>query len=272
VLSELDLTKDLTIQGPGAGELTISGYRPASGRGGTSTDSRVFEVASDTTVTLSGLMISNGSGWASNSSTGTAWTGYGGGILNLGTLTLSGCTVSGSFCDYGGGGIFSDGTLRLSGRTVSGNSAFDGAGISNWGTSKLISSTVSNNACLDYLSDSYDPATEGGGIYNHGTLTLSGCTISGNSANYPGGGIFNGGSLTVSGCSVSGNLTFWGGDGIYNGSAGTVTVENSSSITGNHSPSGYSAHVVDDVYNAGVLYLDSTSTIGVLDGNPPILI
>jgi hypothetical protein len=27
-----------------------------------------------------------------------------------------------------------------------------------------------------------------------------------------------------------------------------------------------------DVYNLGVLYLDSTSTIGILDGNPAILI
>jgi hypothetical protein len=44
-----------------------------------------------------------------------------------------------------------------------------------------------------------------------------------------------------------------------------VTVENSSSITGNTAP-GYGA----DVYNLGVLYLDSTSTLGVLDGNPAI--
>jgi hypothetical protein len=55
------------------------------------------------------------------------------------------------------------------------------------------------------------------------------------------------------------------GGGIYN-RGGTVTVENSSSITGNSASDGA------DVYNGGVLYLDSTSTIGVLDGNPPILI
>jgi hypothetical protein len=40
-----------------------------------------------------------------------------------------------------------------------------------------------------------------------------------------------------------------------------VTVENSSSITGNSG---------DDVSNLGVLYLDRTSTIGALDGNPAI--
>jgi hypothetical protein len=45
-----------------------------------------------------------------------------------------------------------------------------------------------------------------------------------------------------------------------------VTVENSSSITGNSASDGA------DVYNGGVLYLDSTSKIGSLDGNPAILI
>jgi hypothetical protein len=46
-----------------------------------------------------------------------------------------------------------------------------------------------------------------------------------------------------------------------------VTVENSSSITGN-SANG----VGQDVDNRSVLYLDSTITIGVLDGNPAISI
>ena len=44
-----------------------------------------------------------------------------------------------------------------------------------------------------------------------------------------------------------------------------VTVENSSSITGNVADS-----FGPDVYNLGTLYLDGTSTIGVLDGNSAI--
>jgi hypothetical protein len=43
-----------------------------------------------------------------------------------------------------------------------------------------------------------------------------------------------------------------------------MTVENSSSITGNK-VNGFD----EDVDNLGVLYLESASTIGVLDGNPP---
>jgi hypothetical protein len=224
---ELDLTKNLTIKGPGAGELTISGK--SSNIYGTPY-SRVFEVAPATTVALSGLTISNGVGRASASSFG-GWDGYGGGILNLGTLTVSGCTVSDCYALNEGGGIFNDGTLTVSGCTVSGNRADDGAGIWNWGTAALVNSTISNNQAQDTSPGTYQPDGAGGGIFNHGTLTLSGCTVSDNYINgFAGSGIFNN---------------------------GTLTVKNSSTIT-------------NDVWNFGVFYLDSTSTIGVLEGNPAI--
>jgi hypothetical protein len=129
--------------------------------------------------------------------------------------------------------------LTVSGCTVSGIEAYFGGGIANGatGTAKLINSTISNNSVVSG-GDNYHPLTEGGGIYNvSGALTISGCTVSGNAAEYEGGGIFN---------------------------DGTVTVENSSSITGNI----LSGYVANDAENPGVLYQDSTSTIGVLAGNP----
>ena len=46
----------------------------------------------------------------------------------------------------------------------------------------------------------------------------------------------------------------------------TVTIKNNSSITGNTAPAGFGP----DADNLGVLYLDSTSTIGILDGNPAV--
>jgi len=52
------------------------------------------------------------------------------------------------------------------------------------------------------------------------------------------------------------------------GSLLSVTVKNSSSISGNTAPVGFGA----DAYNLGVLDLDNTSTIGTLDGNPAVLI
>ncbi len=233
---ELNVTRGLTIQGPGAGQLTLSGYK-----------SRVLEVAQNTTVTLSGLTIRNGDGVADSTVAynSNPWNGRGGGILNHGTLALSGCTVSNNSAYDEGGGVFSDGTLALSGCTVSGNIAYYGGGIWNSGTATLTSSTLSGNQARA-LVQSYPFFTEGGGIFNHGTLVLSGCTVTGNFSEYEGGGVF---------------------------SDGTVTARTSTSITGNtisaDTASGYAA---EDLDNLGVLYLDSTSTIGTLDGNAAILI
>ena len=72
VLSDTGGTQ--TITGPAAG-VAISG-------GG---KSRVFEINSGVTASLSGLTISGGT-----------TTGSGGGLYNLGTVTLTGCTISGS--------------------------------------------------------------------------------------------------------------------------------------------------------------------------------
>ena len=78
---ELLIKKNLTIAGPGAGELTVSGNHA----------SRVFEVAQKENVTLSGLTISNGAAPSSRSGGGE-----GGGIVNAGTLTVSNSTLSGN--------------------------------------------------------------------------------------------------------------------------------------------------------------------------------
>src|SRR6516165_9998514 len=73
---ELDITKNLTITGPGEANLTISGNHA----------SRVFELSSHTKpqVSLSGLTISNG--LAANNA--------GAGIDNYGVLTISNTTLS----------------------------------------------------------------------------------------------------------------------------------------------------------------------------------
>lgn len=250
---ELLLTKNLSIQGPGAALLKISG-----------SGSRAFEVAQGTTVTLSGLAIGGSSSY---------WTAIGsspgGAILNHGALTVSACTVSGSvFSPLGrGGGIFNDGTLNVIGSTVTncraegsagsteyGNeTAACGAGIANVGTATLTNTIISNNRAAE--TTSYPWFNKGGGIFNQGTMTLTGCTVSGNYSQRDAGGIFNEGALLLSGCTVSGNVASLA-SGIYN--AATMTVQNSTSIT--------------DVYNFGVLQRDSTSTIGILVGNAAILI
>jgi hypothetical protein len=268
---ELLIRHDVTIAGPGAGELTVSGNKA----------SRVFEVAKNLgQAILSGLTISNGS---------ATYPYLGGGILvNTGaTLTLSNSTLSGNSGGQGGA-INNQGTLTVIGCTLTGNSASEGGAIDNVGSQSILTvsaSTLSYNSAdegggiANYVGTvtinagttlSHNSASHGGGIFNSsgtvGGLTIDGCTISGNSAGN-GGGIFDSsGTVTVTNSStITGNSATILGGGIYlGGNSSTVTVKNSSTITGNSAPVGQGA----DVYNYGVVYLDSTSTIGILDGHP----
>jgi hypothetical protein len=213
---ELYITKNLTIQGPGAGQLTISG----------NDGSRVFEVAANATVALSGLTISKGNAPVAPSQ--IAGAGDGGGILNFGTLTVSDSTVSNNHATFDGGGIYNDGTATVSNTTVSANVSIAGGvpgsaaggGIYNDGRLTVTGGTISGNS-----------SDRGGGIFNADTMTVSGGTISGNSVDDVGGGIFNFGTATVSGCYVQNNSAYYGGvqlphgSGIYNaGTAAALTV------------------------------------------------
>ncbi len=273
---ELLIKHNLTIAGPAAGQLTVSGNHA----------SRVFELAATANqVTLSGLTISNGSAnggsafqgggilvdsgaalTLNNSTVSGNSANQGAGINNEGTMTISGSVVADNVATGSafGGGIYNGGSsLTISGSTLSGNWAYAGGGIYNAGGTLTVNggSTLSGNS-----------AGEGGGIFaGAGTVTVSNTTLSSNSAQY-GGGIDNfHAALTVSGSTLANNSASSVGGGIYNnngGGSGTVTVKNSSSIINNTAPTGDGP----DVYNLGVLHLDSSSTIGILDGNPAVLI
>src|SRR5215510_572678 len=183
------ITQDVTINGPGASVLTVSGNNSF----------QVFNIASGVTVSISGLKISNG-GFPG---------GSGGGIFNSGTLTITNSTLSRNSAPSGGGILNEGGTLTVTNSTVSGNSAIgvggvpgEGGGIGNsGGTLTITNSTLSGNS-----------ASEGGGIANFGTLTITNSTLSGNRAVSDGGGILNrAGLLTVTNSTLSGNTAFEGG-------------------------------------------------------------
>ena len=201
------------------------------------------------------LMVSD-SHLFSNSSAGD-----GGGIFNSGTAIICNCTLTDNSASgfAGGGGIYNQGTLTITGSTLSGNTSVyeSGGGIYNYrGTAIISNCTLSGNSA----------AMHGGGIYSGsgGTVTLNDSTVSGNSAHHFGGGIYAA-TLTLNNSHVFGNTAEYGG-GI---AGGTVTVENSSTITGNLAPAGYSA---DDISYGGVLYWDGTGTLGIVDGNDPVMI
>ena len=144
---------------------------------------------SNADVVLSRVTIQHGS------------SGYGGGIVNYGILTIKASTISGNRAPavYGGtgGGIDNRGTLTIQTTTLSGN--VEEGRVGNGGG--------------------------GGGIYNSGKVTINNSTISGNSAGGTGGGIYNRGTLTIHNSTLSGNKAP-GGGGIENYS-GTATLQNS---------------------------------------------
>src|SRR5437764_555500 len=145
----------------------------------------------------------------------------GGGIRNLGTLSLSNVTLAANSSGINGGGLLNLGTLTLTNTTVSGNTAgTDGGGIYNSGGGTLITtaSTLSGNSANS-------AGRNGGGIFNASAATLTNVTVSGNSANSGGGGVFNsGGTATLLNVTLGENSAPIGG-GISN-PAGTVTLTN----------------------------------------------
>ena len=195
---QLVITTELTITGPGADLLTISG----------NDQSRIFSMtATATDVTLSGMTLSGGN-----------HDGDGGAINNQGSLTLDNMVITGNTATDDGGGVYNDGTLTVTSSTISGNSTDDdGGGIANEGTLTVTDSTISDNSASE----------NGGGIGNDGTLTVTSSTISGNSTDDNGGGIDNGGTLTITDSTISDNSASDGGGGIYSDTSETVMLVNS---------------------------------------------
>lgn len=176
----------------------------------------VFSVNAGVTAQIINLTIQNGSNLSGNGN----GAGYGGGIYNIGTLTLTNSTLSGNSALVGGA-ICNNALLTLANSTLSGNSgAYYGGGIYALGPATLINSTLSGNS-----------STDGGGIYNNNTLTLTNSLLSGNSAPR-GGGIENiGGRVTLTNSTLSGNSAGVAGGGIAS-YLGTVTLTNST-LSGN---------------------------------------
>jgi predicted outer membrane repeat protein len=282
---ELAITTGLTIQGPGASQLTVSGNNA----------SRVFEVNSSQPVVLSGLTISNARGCGIKNDSGSALTVsactidhcsasvIGGGILNYGTLTVTGCTIAGNSVNslrsgFGGGAGIDNfrGKLTVSNSTIAGNidsgRYANGGGIfAGWGTTvALTDCTISNNK----------GGGGGGGVYADGgsTVTLTNCTLANNTANEGGGLFVNGGipgypgggaTVNVTNCTVSGNTAYVYGGGIYVNytyTSGLLILSNTI-VAGNSVPIGTGTAV--DIYNNGVVWADH-NLLGDVGGNTVI--
>jgi hypothetical protein len=229
---ELAITKSLDIEGLGANQLTVSGNN----------QSLVFDItASNASVTIAGLTISGGS----NSNY------FGGGISNVGTLTVNYCTLTGNVAPIADGGAIDNlGTLTVNSCTLSGNTAYnDGGAIANAGTLSINNSAITGNKVVGapgyYTYNTYSSYSVsggpgcGGGIYvSGGTLTINSSTIADNQA--------TGGSGASGGLGPAG----WGcGGGLYV-AAGAVTIENST-LAHNQATGGYSSQYAPPLGSGG---------------------
>ena len=177
-------------------------------------------------------------------------TAHGGGaIVNYGTATLSGCTMSGNTAYSRGGAIWNNGSLTVSGCTFSGNNATnnDGGALHlESGTATLTDVTVTNNTSKD-----------AGGIYVHSAATLNlsgatGSTLSGNTSSaHGGGGIVNYGTAALNGTvSVTGNTCHTDGGGIWNN--GTLRMQGDIQVKDNTG---------DDIYMKSGKLIDVTGAL-----------
>jgi hypothetical protein len=180
--SEIVLSQNVAITGPGASSLAVSG-------GGTVP---VLSVPSGVTASISGLTMDGGYN--------STW--FGGGIYNDGTLTISNSSVSNNDDTPGyGGGIFNDtsGVLHITASTLSGNvtSAYGGA-ILNEDTVTVSNSTVSGNNATGV----------GGAIDNYpsATATITNSTLTDNTAEF-GANINNLGTLDIGATMVTDPVT-----------------------------------------------------------------
>jgi predicted outer membrane repeat protein len=239
---ELAITNNLSIVGPGAANLTITGNN----------SSRVFQVGTGNTVTISGLTISGGIASAG---------GVGAGIYcDQATLMLVGCVFQNNNATGGstanGAGIYGNQSqLNINGCTFTGNSATgNGGGIYSTGSTLTVgNSTITGNSGLS-----------GGGIYDAGgTIALTNCFISANGATHGGGvsavGVLGLAAVTINNCTLSSNAVSGAsatGSQIYVGrqlSNASATIGNSTLLSDNVAPA----------YSGGAIYSDNGGTVTV---------
>lgn len=254
---ELVLGKNLTIDGPGPDQLTISGNN----------SSRVFFTF--TVNTIRNVTITAGSA------------GLGGGITAQGgLLTLENVRVVGNMAtgdlDSGGGGIFVfNADLSITDCTIAGNSAQrQGGGLHLSGDCDVLirDSVLENNRAV--LPGEPITGPRGGGIFVSETsrVRLETSTVAGNQAigtsEFPsqGGGIYSEGTLIINRSTVSGNSAR--ATGGVRQQAGTFTTVNSTYSRNSSAFSGGAIGVVAGVCNISFCTIAENlgSGISVLGG------
>lgn len=217
--SQLVVDGDVTIDASAAPNFTLSGQDVH----------RVLTVEAGATVVLDGVTVTNGAG-----------NGRGGGILNLGDLTMVDGVVTGNTevstpdapaFDAGGGGIWTGEGARL----------------------VLDRTTISDNATAT------NPA---GGLYGFldSEMVIADSTISGNVAADVAGGIRSLGTTSIVDSTISGNTsTAWNGGGLFV-TDGAVDLTNVT-VVDNVAPAGTAGGIFVATFGDTAASVTATNTI-----------
>lgn len=268
----------LTIEGPGASVLTVSGGDVV----------RLFEVAAGASLELSALTLADGFPAFND----------GGALLNRGTATLTDIVATGNRSDFSAGAVenqgaltivdstFSDntsgisggairsrssGTLTVSHSTFTGNSSLSGGAIESLGTIQVGTSRFDGNSASlragAMFFSGVGPATvsetmfvanttpgRGGAVSVGGLMipvTIERSSFVGNSAVFAGGAADSDGPLTVIASTFSENGAGAGG-AIHGGSDFTRITVRSSTFTDNSATAG--AATLERTLGAGTVH------------------
>ena len=143
----------------------------------------------------------------------------GGGIYNLGTLTVDGCTVTGNTAG-GGAGIWSNGSAQLLNSEISRNlNAMYGGGVTNHKDMTIRGCAITENHASDGGGAAYIDAT--------GETVIDSSTVSNNTASSGAGVYVHKGNLTIAQTMFENNVAGEAGGGIWANSGTVVTVEGS---------------------------------------------
>lgn len=191
-LGQLALTTDITINGPGADKLTVSGNN----------QDRIFSIAAGAAqVSISGMTIRDGkpTGGALGGGGIAISNGVAAGAVKLSALTITNNDASSAGNPLGGGIDNEGGTVTIDRCAIVNNTAtFRGGAIQSqgFGSMAITSSTIAGNTA--------GTTGVGGAIRSLLPLTLTSCTIFGNSAQTAGnisrsGGTFDFGNTIIAG-------------------------------------------------------------------------
>jgi len=213
----------LTINGPGADKLTISGNN----------QSRILSSGANVVVNINNLRFTAGNG------VGAVNSGRGGAIYNVGgTMVITNSIITGN--SAGNGGALNNAAsaspsvpanLTIINCSITGNSSTSsGSAMQNFSTSTLHlrNTTVSGNTTT---------ATGIAGAFQaNGTVTITNSTFSGNTAPAgTGGGVYyNGSSMIMTNTTIVNNSSGIGGGGLHRTGTNPTLIMRNTIVAGNN--------------------------------------